>query len=77
MRSHGQSLSILASGKEDVCVIKYHAVENDDNDEHGGDNDPFSLGVENIYKNPFTLLRDIEIRPLIEKVSKLLVKLKI
>ena len=36
MRSHGQSLSILASGKVDVCVIKYHAVENDDNDEHGG-----------------------------------------
>ena len=50
MRSHGQSLSILASGKVDVCVIKYHAVENDDNDEHGGDNDPFSLGVGSIYK---------------------------
>ena len=67
MRSHGQSLSILASGKVDVCVIKYHAVENDDNDEHGGDNDLFSLGAGSIYINPFTLLRDIEIRHLIEK----------
>ena len=35
-----------------------------------------SLGLE-VFINSFTLLRDIEIRPLIEKVSKLLVKLKI
>ena len=76
LRSHGQSLSILASGKEDVCVIKYHAymkmmimismvvimIH-------------LALGLE-VFINHFTLLRDIEIRPL-QKVSKLLVKLKI
>ena len=67
MRSHGQSLSILASGKEDVCVIKYHAymkmmimismvvimIH-------------LALGLE-VFINLFTFLRDIEISPLIER----------
>ena len=66
MRSHGQSLSILASGKEDVCVIKYHAYGNDDNDEMVVIMIHLALGLE-VFINPFTLLRDIEIRPLIEK----------